>query len=416
MSNTCPACQSDNQPNAVFCEQCGVALSKPTAATATTPVVGGRSPLAIMLMVFAIFAVVALMIWVIDRSSQSALESGTEVLAASPHGEPGQTAGMDSVSELLEAGKARLDANPLDVPALNELYDMYGKVGQLDKVTPYTEAAVAAWRAASGTEAGSIAVLAGLAMAAMDHNDARGAVTAMTAYQEAQPDNHAVIGSLGNLYFELSRDPKAEPAAVRQAAASSVDWYDRYLATFTDEEPDREYWNTLVDQASMLLVLADADPAKPEFQRAIASLEQVTVGDPANWSGWHNLGLAHGLGGQNPQAILALSKAMEVTQNKMNRWESEKQIALLEGKPLPPSPFEGQDPHAGLDLESLRKSGGKPGMGNPHGEGSMPNPHGKGAKPNPHGEDDKSNPHGKNDKPNPPGKGKAPNPHGGQDT
>ena len=315
-----------------------------------------------------LLAVLGFATWNMTKTINSVPGTVQSVSSETPLEQAHPTDGTDEVSTSIADNKARLQANPLDVEALNALYQVYAEIGQAEEMYPSTRSAVEAWKAGAAAGEGEIKVLAGVAMAAMQYGDLQGAVLAMETYHEAQPENLSVISAVGNLYFQLSRLETTAPATATQHAQSAVDWYAKYLAATTAENQGEAYWNVMVDQASMQVQLADSNAQSPEFKQAMDQLLQVTVSAPDNWSGWHNYGITLGLAGQKDQAITTLKQAMQVAGNKMERWESEKQIAMLEGRELPPPPFDMADPHADVDMKGFDLPKAAPGSPNPHGE------------------------------------------------
>jgi tetratricopeptide (TPR) repeat protein len=320
-----------------------------------------------LIIIFLLAALVAVS-WNMMAPSRQLSGPDGSVTAASPHANTHPAAGMEKVDELIAEHRARLATDPLDVEALNALYKLYDQIAQTDKMLPHTRIAVDTWVAQNNEGQGDIKLLAGVAMAALQYGDQQGAILAMEHYHAAQPDNISVIATLGNLNFALSRLEDSSSAAAKQYATSAVDWYAKYLAVATADSQGQAYWNVMVDQASMQLLLSDANNDSLQHEHAVDQLLQVTISAPENWSGWHNYGMTLGLSGQKEQAIAALQKAMEIAANKMQRWESDKQIAMLEGRELPPPPFDQSDPHAGIDMHGLEFPQADPGSANPHGE------------------------------------------------
>jgi tetratricopeptide (TPR) repeat protein len=382
MVQICPACNAENRDIAKFCDQCASALTPdavpfapvaPAAVSAATVSPARQAAPVNWTALLFFVAIVLAVVWVIRMpaskdQAQLGLGSGGGAAAG---GDPMGT--MADVQKQLDDLKARLKKDPLDVEALTGMYDMYGQIGQAEKVRPSLDAALAEWRKrhdppTSATEEDR-KQLAGLALAALQGMDERGAITVLELYHESEPDNLGVIATLGNLHYDL------------QEAAPAVEWYDKYLARATVEEQGEDIARVRTDKATMLLHLAGNDSKSVHLAGAVTELTWVNTHFPAFWAGWYNLGEARTLAGDKPAAIIAYKKAMDVATDDSHRWQAEKEIAVLEGKDPPPPP--------------TTTAGG---TANPHGE--MSNPHGEMA--NPHSE------MGELPKPAP----GTPNPHG----
>jgi tetratricopeptide (TPR) repeat protein len=265
---------------------------------------------------------------------------------------------MSDVQKQLETHKKALDKDPLDVTALSELYDMYAQIGQAEKVKPFVDKALARWNKlykGKSTEE-QRRMLAGIALLALQADDLPTAADVLKVYHAEEPDNLGLIATLGNIYFELEQEPEA------------IEWYDKYLERTTPEEQGNDYWNILVDQATMYLHQSKGDASSPNYKEALTRLERATAENPQHWPAWYNLGEAHKAAGKKDAALAAYRKSLEVAgDDAMRKWESQKEINALEGKPPPPQPE--VDPHAGLDM------GGSSGLPTP--PAGTPNPHGE---------------------------------------
>ena len=376
-SINCPSCQADNQADARFCEQCGAPLDGAGAATEQAAEQGRGSSFRWAALV-VLLLIIAALFWV-SRNNGKTQEAATPAVADvadNPHASPGGGMNADApdVAKILEESRSRLAADPLDTEALNEMYDMYAGIGEQARMQPYATAAIEAWLAQDPASR-TLKKISDIAMIASDHNDLVSAVPAFIAFHEAQPDNVAVAATIGNLYFQLSRRelPGSEQALAQ--ARQAVQWYDTFLAGATPETQATQYWNVMVDRASMQLSLLD--PEALQYDEVIASLRRVTQEAPDFWMGWHNLGLTLKLAGQTEEAIAAFAGAKEHASSPRERWESEQQQAVLENREPDPGDFDPTDPHSGVDMGGTELPGTQPGTPNPHGEGNMPNPHGE---------------------------------------
>jgi tetratricopeptide (TPR) repeat protein len=360
MLQSCPACHSDNRDVAKFCDQCGNPLSPEAeqqlaarlverAAAAGAKARGGVNWSA-LLMVIAI----ALGTWYFIRPQPQPAASGAG-------GPSSPAAMMGDVQKQLEEHKGKLDKNPLDLDALREMYSMYGQIGQGEKVRPYLDKALAAWKKQFPKPTDEQKeMLASMALSALEASDLQGAAQVLKVYHEAEPENLGIMATLGNIYYELKQE------------AEAIEWYGKYLAQGTPEQQGGDYYSILVDQATMHLHLAKGDKDSEHFKQSLASLTRATTESPKLYAAWYNLGEAHKSVGEKSTAIAAYRKAAELAENDPQRkWEAENQIALLEGKAPPPRP-QVADPHAGLDMGGTTMPTPPPGTPNPHGEGGIP--------------------------------------------
>lgn len=403
MLQTCPACHAKNSDTAKFCDQCGAPLHPagetadqlpvaaaapvaPAAPAAATAKAGGSVNWTALLFLL----VIAMAIYWIVKPPQEGGPAPSGMTGAG--GDP--MASMENVQKQIGEHKKKLDKDPLNVSALGELYGIYMQVGQVEKVHPYVTKALAAWKKKypkPDDEAKKL--LAGLALAALQARDDDSAVEVLLAYHDAEPDNLGVIATIGNLYYEISNTRLVSDKKAAQAAAEkSVEWYGRYLEKAIPAEQGSDYWNVLVDQATMHLQLSGNDKGSAHYASALANLQRTNKEAPEHWAGWYNLGQTHAAVGDKQLALAAYGEALErAGDDEELKWQAQNQIALLKGETPPPMPESMSNPHGEMgagDGMSLPKP--PPGTPNPHGEGfgsgsgGMANPHGEMA--NPHGE------------------------------
>lgn len=373
----CSDCSAQNPPSAKFCEQCGAVLGNSPA----TGEAGAGNPgstfnwtgiVIVIIVVGAIFWLNSFMGGKPDTGTQQASTS------SSPHSLPSEDgSGMQDVMAVIEQSRGKLEENPLDINALNELYQMYGGIGEPEKVRPYTVAAVDAWQALE-EQARDMKRISDIAVLAMQNGDFEGAVVAFESYLENSPENVQVAATIGNLYFQMGRRDGTDTEAGRAAMNNAIDWYTRFLDAGNPSELGDKYWNARIDRASARIALADGGP--DTFEAVIEDLREVTEQAPDYWMGWHSLGLAQKLAGHSEDAIETLHSAKEHASSGRERWESEQQLAILEGREADPGDYDPTNPHAELDMDSMDLPDAAPGMPNPHGgsgdSGTVPeNPH-----------------------------------------
>ena len=96
---------------------------------------------------------------------------------------------------------------------------------------------------------------------------------------------------------------------------------------------------------------------------------RATKEAPEHWAAWYNLGHAHNVAREKEQALAAFKESLARATDEMSKYESQREINLLEGKPAPTPPA---NPHGEMDMGSgsgvsLPKP--PPGTPNPHLEG-----------------------------------------------
>jgi tetratricopeptide (TPR) repeat protein len=375
MLQTCPACHSDNRDIAKYCDQCGAALSplvegqvvaaQPIATPDPIAVTAPRQPANVNWTALLFLAAIVLgIVWVIKTPSQQQVQQA----AVPPMAAAGTAAGggadnpigtMQNVQKQLADLKAKLKKDQLDVAALADLYMMYGQIGQTDKVRPYVDNALKAWqRKYPKPDEAARKTLAGVALAALQADDQQAAVEVLVAYHQSDPANLGVIGTIGNLYYEMN-----EPA-------DAVKYYDMYLAKADPKTQGDDYWNVLVDKATMHLNLAGHDVTSDQYSTAMQLLLRATKESPKHWAAWYNLGQAYKDAEKKAEALAAFKKSLDVATDEQSKYESQKEINTLEGKPAPEPPA---NPHQGMAM-----GGSAGGMSLPTPPPGTPNPHAEG--------------------------------------
>ncbi|MEZ5339147.1 MAG: zinc ribbon domain-containing protein [bacterium] len=362
----CPVCRAANSADARYCEQCGAVLG--TSARAS-----GNQPPAVMrylpLLLIASVLVLVLVGWIV-RSSRGPVAGDTA--AQNVHGVPDDGSGQaGDVRELAQQYEQRLAGEPLDTDALNQLYILFGSIGEADRVTPFAKAAVESWlrQPADSREIKRISDVAALAY---QHGDLLGAVAGFEAYSQAEPENLPVLATIGDLHLRLSRLEAAGSELAGREARKAETWYGKYLAQADPATDSELYWSVLVNQASARIAQLPAEGA--DFAPVLADLQRATEEAPQFWLGWHSYGLALQLAGRSEDAALALQSAKQCGSPR-EAWESEQQLALIEGREPDPGDYDPTDPHGGMEM-------GGSGSDSPHGQ---PNPHGVGSgQENPH--------------------------------
>ena len=368
MLQTCPACNSENRDIAKFCDQCGAPLSPamesespgavaaiPPSATRMQAEPAQRQPATInWTALLTLAAIVLVIVWVVRTPKQAESPAmGANAGGGNPIGT------MENVQKQLADLKAKLKKDPLDVAAISDLYMMYSQIGQSDKVRPYMEDALKAWQKKyRKPDEAARKELAGLALAALQANDQQTAIDVLEIYHNSDPENLGVVGTIGNLYYEMNQP------------ADAIKYYDIYLAKGTPKDQGSDYWNILVDKATMHLNLAGQDAASTDYASALQLLLRATKESPKHWAAWYNLGQAYKVADEKDKALTAFRKSLEVAGDAQSKYEAQREINELEGKPAPEPPA---NPHAGMEMGggdgNVSLPTPPPGTPNPHTEG-----------------------------------------------
>jgi tetratricopeptide (TPR) repeat protein len=373
MLQTCPACHSDNRDIAKFCDQCGAALSPSVAAEgqasppasdlvaaaaasmavtqAPAAAIQPKQPATINWSALLVLGAIVLgIVWVIKMPSGGQPAAPPMVPAAGGAGGNDPIGTMQNVQAQLADLKGKLKKDPTDTGALHDLYTMYSQIGQTDKMQPYIDAASSRWQkklkrdpldveslsnlylvAHMTDQTDSVRpyvdtalatwkqkypkpnddsrkILAGIALAALQAEDDDEAAKVLIAYHEADPTNLGVMATLGNLYYNINEPHEA------------IQWYDMYLAKATPKEQPTDYWNILVDKATMHLNLAGTDIKSPEYATAMQLLLRATKEAPKHWAAWYNLGQAYKTAAQKEMALAAFKQSQSVASDEESKY------------------------------------------------------------------------------------------------
>lgn len=130
----------------------------------------------------------------------------------------------------------------------------------------------------------------------------QGAVDALTAQLQSQPESYTVLVSLGNTYFDWAVAKQQETNSLDQAAAlwtSAKDAYARAVAVNNTESPVR------VDFAITLFYTGDT-------AQAIEVAEGVVEDDPEFGPAYFNLGVFLESLGENERAVPMFQRYLEL--------------------------------------------------------------------------------------------------------
>ncbi len=406
MLNVCPACNAENRDIARFCDQCGAAIAedaiaaaRPAAAKAasSSTTSGPKVNWAGLSVLLLILAVAGFLLFPGKKDDGAA---GGGPMMGGKAGEEVMGQVLKQVGEL----KARIEADPTDTKALNEVYTLYQQVGKIEKAREYVQMSLDGIQKKIDSKEidteKAVSVTADVAQAAVMAGDGEGAMMALEFFHKLKPDDVQVLPFLGNLAYDLGKTDDA------------IKWYSQYLEK-ADPGKFQDYWNVRIDRSTMYLQKAD-DSKDPSFiDKAELELDEITKAKPEMFNAWFNLGQVYLHKKDKPRAREMFTKALGLAgTDEISKYKAEKEIALIDGKTPPAMP----NPHGeGGSLEEMGLGPAKPGVANPHGEGfgdtppGMTNPHGEGFggggdMSNPHGEGGMANPHGEN----PHGEGEAP--------
>lgn len=353
MKVKCPQCGTENPEDAQFCVECAEPLTVPAAAPPPETKVdaGSSAPAAAKavnwtaLIVIGVIIVACVLIFVqfkpksstpgtTDMSGMSGMTNphaeggaGATGSTENPHGESA-TGGMEQLKTQITGAKAKLAKDPLDMAALQTLYEIYTMVGMQDKLRPDFEHAMAEIGKrkfkSSDEMRETVSKLASFATMA---GDAASAVKVLKLYQQKYPQDISALLMIGNTYYDL------------QQPAEAINWYGKYLEKATAGQNGEDYWYARVDRAAMYLEQPkDVDQTDP-VGFAVTELEAITQAKPDIWNGWFNLGVAYAKAGSKDKAREVFARAQKDAPDKFAKWRVDAEIAKLEGRepPAPPS-------------------------------------------------------------------------------
>ncbi|MCC7478940.1 tetratricopeptide repeat protein [bacterium] len=395
MLNVCPACNAENRDIARFCDQCGspiaedaIAAAKPAAKSEEHKAAAGpKVNWAGLALLFVLLGVGGFLLFPAKKDNAGAPMMG---------GAAGEEV-MGKVLEQVGALKKRIETDPTDTKALNEVYTLYQQVGKIEKAREYVQLSLDGIQKQIDekkldTEK-AVSITADVAQAAVMAGDGEGAMMALEFFHKLKPDDVQVLPFLGNLAYDLGKTDDA------------IKWYSQYLEQ-ADPATSSDYWNVQIDRSTMYLQKADDTKDGSWTDKARVELEAVVTAKPEMFNAWFNLGQVHLHKKDKVKAREMFAKALTLSSDEISKYKAEKEIALIDGKEPPAMP----NPHGeGGSLEEMGLGPAKPGVENPHGEGfgsggGMSNPHGEGfgdvapGVENPHGEGfgDAASPHGEN--------------------
>jgi len=355
MAINCPKCNAANNDEAKFCDQCGASLSAEAAPVAQPGSLASAAPAKVnWWAIILIFLVIGVLIWLFATPKNGAQMPGAGGGAANPHASGGSDNGDNPHGMSAQAGmpdidsmKAKLEADPLDVVSLRELYQTYGLIGRGSKVREYLDAAMEALLE-QRDELGEGWTDTGrqLAVAALFGGDPEGALAALNQLRAEVPGDRDTLLLLAQVHYTIDQAPEA------------VELYDEYLSGADPESDGATYWQARLHRATMNLRLFEQSPEEARnagaLAEATAELQEITASDSSNFDAWLQLGNAYGAGGDTGQAEEAYNQALELASDPQQKWEAEAALAELHGEEPPEQPA----PSMG---------GGMGSMGNPHG-------------------------------------------------
>ena len=369
MALACPKCNTDNRATAKFCDSGGAPLTDGAEQVAEQVVVpvanpaGGQRQVNVggLLTIVAILSFVGWLIFGPNAEVNTVQAGGDIGQMANPHGaaQPeGQMseAQMAEMMEQLDAAKASLDQDPLDLEALQTLYLAFGKIDRQDQIRPRLDAAVEALVAKIDdiTPEQLVKILNSMAYSALFGHDLEGAEQAITTLAEAAPDNLGILVLRGNIYYDLG--------LIDQSIAA----YTAYLDLVDPESAADEYWNARTDRATMMLQHGQENDDLKMTTKALEEFHLVTQNRPEFYSAWFNLGLACMAAKETAQAEAAWVSAQAVATTEREEYRVAKELAILRGEAPPPLPpnmippaMDGMaNPHGGMDMGT--NAGGMP--------------------------------------------------------
>jgi tetratricopeptide (TPR) repeat protein len=365
MAINCPKCNAENGDDARFCAQCGAPLAGDAAPAAPPSRAAAAPPATNWWAIIGILAIIAVLVWLFATPKKDNQMAGAGNGTANPHASGGAASddnphGMGSQAGMpdIDAMKAKLDANPLDVASLSDLYQTYGMIGRGPKVREYLDAAMKALLEQRDT-LGEDWTNTGrqLAVAALLGGDPEGALAALNQLREEVPGDRDTMLLLAQVHYSIDQP------------AEAVELYDEYLSGSDPEADGATYWQARLHRAMMNLRLFEQSPEDARDTAALAAatgeLEEVTASQGDNFDAWLQLGNAYGSGGDVPRAETAYNKALELASDEQQKWEAEAALAVMHGEEPPEQPA----PAMGGMGSPANPHGGMGSMGNPHGGG-----------------------------------------------
>jgi len=369
----CPQCGTENPAGAEFCSECAEPLAAPVKAlepepkaepdAAAQPASRKANLTGLLVLIIIILAVALIFVQFKPKSGTSGMagmdgmtnphaEGGMDMAnphaegdtgsvkegTANPHGE-GATGSMEQLKARIDDARGKLTKDPLDVAALQTLYEIYSMVGMQSKLTPYFESALAELGKRKFASSEEMRMTASkLSSAATMAGDAEGAIKAIKVYQQKYPEDISANLMIANTYYDLKKP------------ADAIKWYDTYLAKATPEKGGEDYWYARVDRAAMYLEQPKDAKLTDPVGMAVAELEAVTAAKPDIWNGWFNLGVAYAKAGSKDKAREVFKRAQKDAPDKFAKWRVDTEIAKLEGRepPAPPS-----NPHGEADVGGM---------------------------------------------------------------
>jgi tetratricopeptide (TPR) repeat protein len=334
---SCQSCGAENDDEARFCDQCGTVLAGALASDSlpasvnSSPVRRGQEVVPEKLVssqvnwfgIGVLALVLTAVIWLVFGEGDKQ-PAGSSASQQSPEDI------MANAQKSLEEAKAKLESDPADLQALSTMYQLYGQIGQSDKVKPYAENALSIIR--TGIESDSLDMAAGrksvldVAMAAMSGDDPLTALSAMAYYYELTPERVSTALMIANIYYDIGM-PK-----------ESLEWYDRYLK---DADPGQEgtaYLGAEVDRETMRMTIAEQESRPELLDEAVNVLMGLAKQNPDFWAAQFNLGQAYLKQGKKDNAIAQWQVALKLASSPEEKWRSEAAIAEAEGRPAPALP------------------------------------------------------------------------------
>ena len=354
----CPKCGSELNPQARFCDQCGASLAADVPDGESARPAGGFNWVGLIVVIVVIGAIGWLFFGPKGGDQQAAADMtstanphGGMTSMANPHGdssmenphggtsmgnphggtaEGGMDGSMEGLMQSLESAKAALEEDPLDVESLQVLYQSYGMIGRSHQLRERLETALTelGTRLEAGGDSDELAEAGkGVAIAAVLGGDPEGAVMVLDGMRRIWPEDRDLVAMTGDIY-------------------SSADMFDEGIAAYDEYlgggDSDAEtYLSVRIKRANAFaqrfeLAGEAGDPA--DIDSAVSELQALTLEVADNYQAWYSLGRALMLSGDKDKAISSWRRAQECTDDGMERWAAESEIAQAEGREAPERP------------------------------------------------------------------------------
>jgi tetratricopeptide (TPR) repeat protein len=392
---TCQACGASNDDQARFCDQCGAPLAGalneleapaaplppplPAAPAAAAPR-GSDSTVNVWGLAAIAVVLTALGLLFFGKGGGTAQQPPPEggSAAAGAGGDQGMQMFEQAQAEL-KKHKDALTKDPADATALGGMYSLYSQIGQVEKVRPYLDTALAEVekQLAAGklTQQAATKRVLDLSMAAMQGDAAVDAVDCLKVYYQLNPKRVSTALMIANIYYDVGMP------------AEGVEWYEKYLGVADPVEDGSDIRGAKVDLETLRMALAQRDRDKGMLAKAVANLEAATRAYPDFWAAQFNLGQAYLQQGDKQRAVRTWQHALALAHGEEETWRCNAAIAEAQGQPVPEPPAGIESPASSTDPSlnpHAEQAAPPPGERNPHDgrDAAGMDPHGE---PDPHG-------------------------------